>query len=211
MRRTVWMLAVVLALSLARPLEAYAQDGLHVYCPKGSQAGVICQALGLAREVQFTDRIEQAEVLALEGSPANTEEVAERVRKGAGLVWALGPEVGAEELSQILGVSVQLSLSREAVGLVPGDSAEGKSLAEQVVWASAPQVRDRLLLQGVELIPLAQAYEDGTPVLAQVEVGEGRVYLFLAFLGDANPQLQDWAYFDYLVYRLVMQAGGRTP
>ncbi len=207
MRRSVGVLAAVLGLSLAWVPPAQADDDLWVYC----EAGAICQALGLATDLHFTDQIEQAEVLVVEGSPADAAAIAERVHGGAGLFWALGPDVTAEQLGEILGVAVRISPEREAMGVVPGASAEAQAIAREVVWASAPQVRDRMRLEGAELIPLAQTFEDGAPVLAQVQVGQGRVYLLLAFLGEANPQLQDWAYFDYLVYHLVVRAAGRTP
>jgi hypothetical protein len=36
-------------------------------------------------------------------------------------------------------------------------------------------------------------------------------FVFTPFLDDANPQFQEWAYFNYFIYHLTAQAGGRTP
>ncbi len=40
----------------------------------------------------------------------------------------------------------------------------------------------------------------------------GGVYLLTAWLsGEANPQIQDWGYFNYLIYSLVERSAGATP
>ncbi|MGE5375651.1 MAG: lipopolysaccharide biosynthesis protein, partial [Bacteroidota bacterium] len=56
--------------------------------------------------------------------------------------------------------------------------------------------------------PLVTTYEQGQWVLWQ---GRPHQYIFSAFLGEYNPQIQEWAYFNYLVYALVEQAAGNTP
>jgi O-antigen/teichoic acid export membrane protein len=56
--------------------------------------------------------------------------------------------------------------------------------------------------------PLVTAYEDGEWILWRAKTN---IYIFQAFLDDANPQIQEWAYFNYLIYHLVERAAGRTP
>ncbi len=211
MRRAICALVLGCVLSLTGAAAAQADGGLWVYYEGPAEPSSVRQALGLAEEVYFTDDLEHAEVLVLEGVPNEAAAVGDRVRRGAGLLWVVSPEVKAEQLSQVLGVSVQVSFEQDAVGLVPGSDPEAQALARQVVWASAPQVRERMRLEGSGISGLAQSYEDGSPVLCMLQVGEGRAHLLLAFLGEANKQFQDWAYFNYLIYHLVMQAGGRAP
>ncbi len=40
----------------------------------------------------------------------------------------------------------------------------------------------------------------------------GKAFIFNAFLTDGfNPQIQEWAYFNYLIYHLAVRAAGQTP
>jgi O-antigen/teichoic acid export membrane protein len=79
-------------------------------------------------------------------------------------------------------------------------------------WTSAPQIRERYVLSGIALEPVAVGYGTGEVVLSRAQVGRGTVYVFTAFLAnDANPQIQQWAYFNYLIYHLVEKAAGETP
>ncbi|MEW6566829.1 MAG: hypothetical protein AB1449_01420 [Chloroflexota bacterium] len=211
MRHSVSLLALGLIVWLAWAPVAHADDGLQVYYEGPAEPSSLRQALALAPELEITPDPDQADVLVLEGRPAEPAKLAERVRQAAGLVWVLGPQVTAEDVSQVLGVEVGLSLQQEPVGLVAGSSPEATSLARQVVWASAPQVRERFRLDREVILPLASAFEDGSAVLGQAQSGRGQAFLLLAFLGEANPQFQDWAYFNYLMYYLVVRAADRTP
>ncbi len=80
-----------------------------------------------------------------------------------------------------------------------------------IVWTSAPQVRQRYEVEtpASALTPLVVGFEDGSWVLWSA-LG-GRVYVFNAFLDQANPQFQNWAYFNYFIYHLTMRAAGRRP
>ncbi len=68
--------------------------------------------------------------------------------------------------------------------------------------------------------PLVTTYEDGSWVLWNGN--NPRLYIFNAWLTSAvdpatqklvtfNPQIQEWAYFNYFIYHLVERAAGETP
>ena len=80
----------------------------------------------------------------------------------------------------------------------------------EIVWNGAPQVRERFDLQTPvsSVQPLVTAYEDGEWILWQAH---GNTFVINAFLDDVNPQIQEWGYFNYLIYHLVERAAGRTP
>ena len=49
-------------------------------------------------------------------------------------------------------------------------------------------------------------------VLGEMRLGRGTAFVFTPFLSDtANPQIQQWAYFNYLIYHLVNRGAGLTP
>jgi hypothetical protein len=54
-------------------------------------------------------------------------------------------------------------------------------------------------------------FDDGSLVLGKKNIGSGQVFLFTPFLNSDNPQFQEWAYFNYLVYNLVERSAGHTP
>lgn len=186
-----------------------AGEVLHVYY-EGSD-GRVLQALQLADDFLLTSQLDAAQVIVLDGGFPDAQAVAHRVREGAGLVLILGPDCRATDLEVVLGARVVLRGRDEPVGLVVAEGAEDEPLARQVVWSSAPQVRDRDWIEADTLTPVIAAHEDGSLVLGQAEIGGGRVFVLTVFLGEANIQLQDWAYFNYLIYHLVSSAGGMAP
>ncbi len=72
-------------------------------------------------------------------------------------------------------------------------------------------MRQRFQLSGSSFTPLVSGFEDGSLILGRISIGSGQAYIFTAFLNDDNPQFQEWAYFNYLIYHLVESSAGRTP
>jgi hypothetical protein len=75
----------------------------------------------------------------------------------------------------------------------------------------SPQVRERFLVDAQGFAPLVEGFEDHSLVLGEKQSSQGRVYLLTAFLNGANPQIQEWAYFNYFISSLVDSAAGRVP
>lgn len=185
-----------------------ARDTISVYYA-GPEGGVRT-ALSLAENFEIVADPSQADVFLLNGVIPDPERVAARVRAGAGLVLILGPALTAPEVEALWGAAVTLERRDDPVSLT---SAPGVSdpVVTEIIWNSAPQIRERFQLGGGGLEPLAEGFEDGALILGAANVGSGRAFVFTPFLDDANPQFQEWAYFNYFIYHLTAQAGGRTP
>jgi O-antigen/teichoic acid export membrane protein len=214
--RRLLSLALVLALLFVFALPASAHDTTFVYYagPEGS----VRQALTLTGDPDtfvLVDDPKFADVFLLNGAIPDPERIAARVQEGAGLVLILGPDVTASDVGTLLGAAVTLdprsSRGRDAplsLTVAPGAS---DPLVSEILWNSAPQIRERFVLTGGGLTPLAVGFEDGSLILGSGVVGSGRVFVFTPFLDDANPQIQEWAYYNYLIYHVTLRAGGGAP
>ncbi|HTX91404.1 MAG TPA: lipopolysaccharide biosynthesis protein [Anaerolineales bacterium] len=150
----------------------------------------------------------QADVLVLNGSIPDPAALATRMHTGAGLVLVLSKDTSQADLQTLLGQPVTLKYAEDAVSLTNAKGAKDALLTE-IVWNGAPQVRERVAVQGLGSPTLVSAYEDGEGVLWQLSAN---AYLLTASLTDgANPQIQEWGYFNYLVYHLVERAAGAQP
>ena len=214
-RRILLLVTVLLLLAIASPVAA--GGALRVYYA-GPEDGVR-RALDLAADPAVNAEQAfllvaapaQADVLVLNGTIPDREATLERLREGAGLVLILGPGLSSADVSPLLGAPVHIEGVREdPLSLVPAED-DADPLLSEIEWTSAPQVRERARFgeDKAGLPPLVEGFGDGSPVLAALPLDDG--YLLTAFLGEANTQLQDWAYFGYLVYHLVERAGGRSP
>jgi len=200
------VLAFILLFVGVPPISA--RDTISVYYA-GPEGGART-ALSLAENFEIVADPSQADVFLLNGVIPDPERVAARVRAGAGLVLILGPALTAPEVEALWGAAATLERRYDPVSLtsVPGVS---DPVVTEIIWNSAPQIRERFQLGGGGLEPLAEGFEDGALILGAANVGSGRVFVFMPFLDDANPQFQEWAYFNYFIYHLTAQAGGRTP
>jgi len=184
-------------------------SGIRVYY--AGPAGAVQQALTLACS-ELVDDLAQAQAIVLNGVIPEGEALAARLREGAGLVLILGPNLTATEVGRLLGVAVGLERRDTPLSLT---AAKGLShpLLTEVAWSSAPQVRERFALASPAsaLLPLVLGFEDQSLVLGMRQVGKGKVYVFTPFLDEANPQIQQWTYFNYLIYHLTARSAGAKP
>ncbi|MCS7011823.1 MAG: hypothetical protein N2049_02840 [Anaerolineales bacterium] len=197
------LLFVILLLLSTSP--ASANDDLRVYYA-GEESSVLT-ALRLAKFILVDDPT-QADVLVLNGIIPNAKTVAAEIERGAGLVLILGPNVNRADVETVTGIQLTLTPRSEAVS--PIELKADDSLTQDIIWNGAPQVRDRLQVEtsASSVRPLVIGYETGEWLLWQARPG---IYVFNVFLDDVNPQIQEWAYYNYLIYHLVMRAAGRTP
>jgi O-antigen/teichoic acid export membrane protein len=200
-------LIVVLFLGCAAPTAAEAP--LRVYY--AGPSGAVRSALELAG-FDLVDQPSSADVLVLNGTVPDPSAIAARVSAGAGVVLLLGPKLGPEDVQAVLGLPMELTRRDQALSLLP---VRGNidPLLSQIVWTGAPQVRERYSYASrvSSLVPLVVGYEDGAAVLSVYPNGQRTAYLFTPFLGEYNPQLQDWAYFKYFIYHVTARAAGRQP
>jgi O-antigen/teichoic acid export membrane protein len=193
----------LLVLSVVRPV--YAQNNLRVFYAGAN--GNVKTALELAKFDLVTDPA-QADVFVLNGEIPDVQLLHGRIEQRAGLVLFLGPSLAETQVSAVLGIPLGLTKREDAVSLT--NLKLNDPLLTEIPWNGAPQVRERfeIMTPLSSVQPLVTSYENGDWILWQARPHE---YVFSAFLDDANPQIQEWAYFNYLIYHLVERAAGRTP
>ncbi|MBN2387133.1 MAG: lipopolysaccharide biosynthesis protein [Anaerolineales bacterium] len=209
------VLVIVLLFVLVTP--AAAQDTLRVYY--AGPPGGVQTALDLAG-YDLVDEPAAADVLVLNGVIPDPELIAAQRERGAGLILVLGPDLTAEAVERATGIPVTFEARDDAVSLVELPLED--PLVREVIWNGAPQVRNRfeVLTPLSSLQPLVATYEDDGWVLWSG--AGGQVFVFNAFLTTGidpqtgaeityNHQIQEWAYFNYLIYHLVERAAGRMP
>jgi O-antigen/teichoic acid export membrane protein len=206
MQKIVVLLTVLLLFALASPVSADAT--LRVYYAGDKTSGVHT-ALELAKFTFVVDAT-QADVIILNGVIPDPVQVASQVERGAGLVLILGPDIVAADVEIATGIPVMLTAHEDAVSLTEIKGLDDP-LTTDIIWNGAPQVRERseTLTPFSSVQPLVTTYENGEWVLWQARPN---IYFLNAYLAnDYNPQIQEWAYFNYLIYVLVERSAGQTP
>lgn len=173
----------------------------------GPQGG-IAQALALIPAAEIVDSPGEADVLVLNGVIPDAASLAVLRTAGTGVLLILGPEINSVQIQDLLGIPVELTEQTDAVSMVALKGID-HSLLASIDWNSSPQIRERAntITPVSSVIPLVTSYEDGSWLLWQ----QGNSYIFNGYLTDTNSQFQEWAYFNYLVYHLVISAAGHTP
>jgi len=199
-------IALIILFSVVTPVSA--DTSLRVYY--AGPVGSVQTALELAK-FTLVDDPTQADVFLLNGVIPDPARITTRLEQGAGLVLLLGPDITQGQVETLLGFPVSLEKREAAVSLTEVRGLDDP-LFQQIAWNGAPQVRERFVvttpLSSVQ--PLVSAYEDGSWVLWNAK--GGKTYIFNAFLTDKlNTQIQEWAYYNYLIYYLTARAAGRTP
>jgi O-antigen/teichoic acid export membrane protein len=147
----------------------------------------------------------QAQVLLLNGFIPQDEAL-----PGQGLVLLLGSATAAADVEKLLGFPVTLEWRDDPASLTAVETDD--PLTTEILWNSAPQVRERYItLTPVSSVqPLVINYADGEWVLWQTNPS---TFVFNAVLekDQVNPQFQQWAYYNYLIYHLVTRAAGQVP
>ncbi|HEX7542041.1 MAG TPA: hypothetical protein VF352_07910 [Anaerolineales bacterium] len=220
MRRILTIVLTLLILfSFSTP--ASANSTIRIYYA-GPLENSVYTALTIAPQGTFTFVSDptQADVFVLNGSIPDPAAIAAQVRRGAGLVLILGPGLSAADVETVSGVPVTLTEKTDAVSLT--EIKIDDPLVKQIIWNGAPQVRERMeaLTPLSSVQPLVTAYESGAWILWAGN--QPNIYFFNAYLTNYtdpqtqktaayNPQIQEWAYFNYLIYHLVERAAGQTP
>ena len=215
--RKIAILVSVLILLLVSVTPVHANDDLRVYY--AGENGSVLTALELAN-FQIVDDVAQADVILLNGVIPDPNAIAAQVQLGAGLVVIFGPNMTATEVETISGIPLTLVEKTTPISLT--EIKIDDQLVKQIIWNGAPQVRERFetLTPLSSVQPLVTSYEDGEWVLWAGN--RPNIYFFNAFLTNYinpqnqkillfNPQIQEWAYFNYLIYHLVERAAGKTP
>ncbi len=208
MRRIIFA-ALTIFILLSATTPAKADETLLVYYAGDENSGVY-SALELTGYTLVTDPA-MADVYVLNGEIPTDPVISERITSGdAGLVFILGEGITESQAQELLGVPVVFEEKENAVSLTDLSGVKDPLLTE-IIWNSAPQIRERrnVVTPLSSVQPLVVAYEDGDWILWQFRP---KAFIFNGFLdNEANPQIQDWAYFNYLIYHLTARAGGQVP
>ena len=186
---------------------------IKVYYSGPGAPGGIAAAIEIAAADGFVKQVSdpgQADVFVLNGAITNAGVIAARLQAGAGLVLVPSKDLTAAQASQVLGLPVTLAQHEDPLSLVNAPQSSDP-LIREIAWNSSPQVRERVEIKGLSLTPIVVGYENQEVVLGSAAAGKGLVLVFSPLLGRTNPQIQDWSYFNYLVYHLVTRAAGKTP
>jgi O-antigen/teichoic acid export membrane protein len=203
----------LLAVFLFIPVSVSAKDA-HLSIYYAGPQDSLRTALTLDKDISLVTDPAGAQVFILNGLIPATHVSAIRagLQAGSGLVLVLGPDLTAQAVSELLGMPVALEKKEEAISLVPSQGSS-ENLLKDILWTSAPQVRERFILSGGSLTPLVSGFEDGSLVLGKTSIGGGQAYILTAFLGNdrTNTEFQQWPYYNYLIYHMAESAAGLTP
>ncbi len=208
MRRYYILLILALLLTACAPRQAADHPPIKVFYA-GPDGGVKT-ALDLAVQshaAQLVEDVDFAQVVLLNGQIPDPKRIAAQIESGAGLVFIMGPNISAQDVSILLGHEATLALTEEPASLTNAPAANDLLLTE-IMWNSAPQIRERFTVIVPGATPLIDVYESGETILLGTTP---HTYLFTPFLGQENPQIQEWPYFNYFIYHLTARAAGVTP
>jgi O-antigen/teichoic acid export membrane protein len=213
------LLTILVLFSSVAPAEANSTIRVYYEGPKDNSVYIALTLAPLGTFTFVTDP-KQGDVLVLNGSIHDPQTIATQVQNGAGLVLILGPDLSPIEVETVSGIPLSLTKKTDAVSLTQLNVDD--QLVKQIIWNGAPQIRDRMevLTPLSSVQPLVTNYENGAWILWAGN--KPNIYFFNGFLTNYidpesqkslsyNPQIQEWAYFNYFIYHLVERAAGQDP
>ncbi len=175
----------------------------------------IAEAINLAEPyIVRVDQPELAQVLVLNDFLPRQAETLELFsgmaqRSDIGLVIFCGPQFphSVEDLSALLGVSAfGMTQSRDALAVQTGDPVD--ALQRAITWSAAPTIQARTVISNPNLLRPLIITSAREPVIQRVR-GRERAQTFIVggwLAHPSNAEWQNWPYFNYLIYRLILEA-----
>ncbi len=218
--RRLWI-GLLLALLLAGlGVAAWAQApsgavGVYYVGPEDAIAVALSRAAPYLARV---DRPELARVFVINNIQPDYEDL--RVwgrqvqRETVGLVIFCGPNFptsAGEDLQPLLGVSTFVVNRRDDLQALTAGSARDP-LSSAVNWSSAPPLAARTTISNPNLLQSIALTTVGDPVAQRLRGRERfQVMIVDAWLEHpSNAAWQQWPYYNYIIYRLIAEAGGAT-
>lgn len=207
--RRILLALVVLLVAFGQASPAQASDPIDLFFAGEKDAVYTALTLAPPGTFHFVTDPAVADVFFLNGEIPSDAGIAQGIAAGAGVVVILGPGISASQLEAVTGLPATLQTVGNPVSVTQAPGAQDP-LLNGIIWNSAPQLRERAQVTSPisSLIPLVVNFEGGDWIL--FSHGE-RLFVWTAYLGENNPQIQEWAYFNYLVYHLAVRAAGETP
>lgn len=205
------ILFAVLGLTLSLFTPAKALNPIRVYYA-GDDNHFKISTFSLSPDIfTLVDDPEQADILFLNGVIPNPQLLSSLLKTGVGLVLIMGPDIEQNVLETLLGFPVTITRKDDPVSLVSLDELKDP-IEKDIIWNGSPQVRARFHVSTPisSVQPLVRTYEDDEWILWSAN--NGKTLIFNAFINSQdNTQLQDWAYFNYLIYYLGVRVHGQAP
>jgi O-antigen/teichoic acid export membrane protein len=178
----------------------------------------VLKALALTDRLHVIDSLEQADVIVVYNARPSFQEISAVRDRGLGIVLFFGPQLAAQLIGLAeLGLGPGGGWGAEPISIEPVPEASDAVL-EQIGWTSAPQIKARSTVVGLDGGPELEALvrtEDGHDlILGQLVLGNAHLYVFTPWISRDeahNPDLLEWPYWNYLVYHLAARAAGETP
>ncbi len=208
------LLLVVLSLSGGGAIHAQTlteATGIYYIGPEDILAAAIDLA---APYVVRVDQPDLAQVIVINNAPIKEtlRIFGPEIQRGRlGLVLFTGPlfPQGIDDLRVLLGFSTfgmaTTSASADVESLTTDDP-----LVSAIPWRTAPPIHARTVLTNPNLLEPLIATQVGEGLIQRVRGREAtQVYLVGGWMGHpSNEDWNEWPYFNYLIYRLIIQAAG---
>ncbi len=206
--------ALLVLMVWPRPVSAQAPTGTTGVYYVGPE-DAIADAINLA--APYLVRVDQpdlAQVIVINNAPLrdslqvfSNEIQQERV----GLVLFCGPlfPQAVEDLRALLGVSA-FGLAESAESVPVQTPTREDPLQREITWRSAPPIRARTLITNPNLLRSIVVSSEGQGLIQRARGREEtQVLLIGGWLSHpSNNAWPEWAYYNYLIYRLIVDAAG---
>lgn len=208
------LLMLVLSLSSGGAIHAQTlteATGIYYVGPED----VVAAAIDLAAPyVVRVDQPDLAQVIVINNAPIKEtlRTFGPEIQRGRlGLVLFIGPLFPQEidDLRVLLGFSTFGMATTSAPAAVESSTSDDPLLSV-ITWRSAPPIHARTLITNPNLLEPLVVTSAGEGLIQRVRGRETtQVYLVGGWMSHpSNTGWIEWPYFDYLVYRLIVQAAG---
>ena len=196
----------------AVPAQAQEETLRVYYVGAENEVGSVLTALKLAK-FELVATVAEADVLVLNGAIPNPPEILSHLQEGVGVVLILSSEITDEAAGILLGEPVHLLRRTDAATLkeTPAPVAEAEHITQDILWNTAPQLRERYETIGTSMLRLIESYDGAEGILSYKKIGKGQLFLFTGWLDGDNQQFREWGYYNYLIYNLAVRAAGQQP
>ncbi len=147
------ILAILFALTilLSLPITVSADDSLSIYFfgPEGS----LKTAMDLDQTIHFVNDPSSADVIVLAGTITDPAGIHNMVSSGKGLILISNSSFTSPEISILLGENIKIQKRSNPLSLSP-DKDLSDPILNEIIWTSAPQIRERIMVTGGSIDPL---------------------------------------------------------
>ncbi|MBN1486034.1 MAG: hypothetical protein JW981_00245 [Anaerolineae bacterium] len=178
----------------------------------------IAQAIALAEPyIVRVDRAELADVYIINDislTPETLRNFGDQIRQeDVGLVLFCGQLFPQDlnDLRLLFGVGM-FGISRSESPNTVTSGGEADPMQDAIAWDSAPEIYARTVISNPNLLVPIVVTESGAPIIQRLR-GRNSKQVFIVgpwFRNVRNETWLNWPYFQYLIYRLIAEAGNTS-